>query len=123
MVDKVDDWVLDALGKTISSRGDLVALSLVSKRFNAIFTPHLYRRLWLGGSKWDNVFRLATLSPEQNMRNSRDFYISVVDEPPSYALSFQKTQLFLHSFLRAKNLRSFTYVKTFCLVPLIVFAY
>ena len=121
MVDRVDDWVLDTLGKTISSRGELVALCLVSKRFNAIFTPHLYRRLWLDNVDSDNLSLLSTLSYEQHMKNSRDFYLGYIKEggAPHLALSPRKARLLLQSLLRAKNLRSFTYVETFCFSPVI----
>jgi len=105
MTNKIDNWILNELGAQISRRDGLLPLCLVSKKFNFIFTPYLYRRIMLYDNAWSRLKSLCKHSPRQHLEYTREVYVGS-DYVPDETL---EREVFLVLF-RMKNLRVFTYV-------------
>ena len=108
MTNKIDNWILNELGAQISSRDGLLPLCLVSKKFNFIFTPYLYRRIMLNDNAWSRLKSLCKNSPRQHLEYTRELYVGA-DWVPDEKL---EREVFLVLF-RMKNLRVFTYAALF----------
>ena len=102
-------WLV--LAQSIDCRATLAALSQVSKNFNRIFTPILYKRIWMDRCSYKTVETALQLPIENRLefveyldlgsgiqRDALEFFGQFRDEDPGVKLR--------HLLQKLKNLRS-----------------
>lgn len=67
--------ILLEVGRQVTSKTVLSALCLVSKQFNAVFTPLLYQRIWLQDAGWRFVEGISCLTERKHLRHTHQLLI------------------------------------------------
>jgi hypothetical protein len=67
--------VLHLIGDILYSRVTLAALTRVSKSFNQIFTPYLYRRIQIQDCEFGILERLSDLPESTHLRYTKKLHI------------------------------------------------
>ncbi|RJE25389.1 hypothetical protein PHISCL_02280 [Aspergillus sclerotialis] len=99
MLSTLPDELLLEIARHVVSQPALAALSQVSKHFYAIFTPFLYRHIWVDANSW--MF-LETI-PHSHVLDVRSLVIG-----PLWIIPKDAERKLLQSFAKMKNLRSLT---------------
>ena len=101
MLSTLPDELLLEIASRVVSQPALAALSQVSKHFYAVFTPFLYRRMWVDANSWTLLDNIT----DSHILDVRILLIGTLNTIPK-----DTERRILHSLSRMENLRTLTYV-------------